>query len=285
MGRHYVPQAYLRNFQVPDQPGFVWLYDKQGGEPHTASISKVAQSRDYYSPKTEEERARLVEAPANNAMGRLSRNEQLTTTERWNLAYYICTTLKRVPRRRRKAQEMYPEVLAATMAEVRTEFREMAQQVQTLDPAWEEHRLTELDAIEYRFSSEPPQGVVDQMRDPWPTKEMVDAVYRMAWRVLESSGPQDFITSDNPVFMFDGWGLTQERSEISFPLSATRALHGCWQGSPCSLVYMRSSQWLVRETNRRMASETERFAFCHKEEPWLVQVLSKENPFLSIVKW
>ncbi len=285
MGKYFVPQAYLRHFQIPDQPGFVWLYDKQGRVPHPANISKIAQSSDYYSPKTEEELARLVEAPANSAMVRLSRNEQLTTTERWNLAYYICTMLKRGPRRRRKAQEMYPEVLAATIAEARTKFREVAQQVQTLDPAWEEHRLAELDAVERSFSSKPPQSVVDQMRDPWPNKEMVDAVYQMAWRILESLGPQGFITGDNPVFMFDCWGLAQPRSEISFPLSTTQALHGCWQGSTCSLVYIQSSQWLVRETNRRIASETERFAFCHEEETWLPQILSKKNPLLSSVKW
>jgi hypothetical protein len=285
MGKHFVPQAYLRHFQIPEQPDFVWLYDKQDCAPHPASISKVAQSRDYYSPKTEEELARLVEAPANNAMERLSRREQLNAVDRWNLAYYICTTLKRVPRRRRKTQEMYPEVLAATMAEVRTEFHEMAQKVQTLDPAWEERRLAELNAIENRYSSEPPQAVVDQMRDPWPTKEMVDAVYQMAWRVLASSGPQGFITSDNPVFMFDCFGLVQEQAEISFPLSPAMVLHGCWQGERRSLTFMRASQRLVREFNRRMASETERFAFCHEEEPWLPQVLSKKNPFLSVVRW
>lgn len=285
MGKHYIPQAYLRNFQIPEQPGSIWLYDKQGGEPHVANIRKVAQSRDYYSPETEDKLARLAEAPANDAMWKLSRNEQLAPAERWNLAYYICVMLKRVPRRRRKAQEMCPEALTATMTEIRAEFHDMARQMESLDPAWVEGRLAELDAVEQKFSSELPQGVVDYIREPWPNKEMVDVVYRMVWRVLWSAGPQYFITGDNPVFLFDCFGLAQEKSEISFPLSTTKVLHGCWQGKSCGLEFMKAPQWLVKEVNRRLASETERFFFCHDKEPWLQEALAKPHPFLSRIVW
>ena len=29
MGHHYVPQRYLRGFQCPEKPGWVWAFDKQ----------------------------------------------------------------------------------------------------------------------------------------------------------------------------------------------------------------------------------------------------------------
>ena len=67
MGRHYVPQRYLRNFEIPERPGFVWLHDKQSGKSHPAPIDKVAQSKGYYSPEVEET-LRQVEGPANVVM-------------------------------------------------------------------------------------------------------------------------------------------------------------------------------------------------------------------------
>lgn len=282
MGKHYVPQALLRNFQIPAQPGCIWIYDKQNPKPHVASIAKVVQSQDYYSTETEVALARDVEIPGNRAIDRLLHDELLSSTERTDLAYYISTTLMRGPRRRRRAYEKLPQVLAETTAEIRTEIGQAAA---TADLAWVTHCLAEVDVAEQKFASAPPPLVVDQIREPWPYESMVDAVNKMAWRILESSGPSYFITSDNPVFLIDCFGLAGEDSEISFPLSTTKMLHGCCQGKSCSLTFMQASQWFVRETNRRLASETERFVFYHDEEPWVAQLLSKKRHFLSVIKW
>lgn len=282
VGKHYVPQALLRNFQIPTQPGFIWLYDKHDLKPHVACISKVAQSQGYYSAETEVALARDVEIPGNRAIERLLHGELLSPSERIDLSYYICTTLMRGPRRRRKAHEKLPQVLAETTAEIRSEIAESAA---TADLAWVTHCLAEVDAAEQKFSSAPPPLVIAHIQEPWPYESMVDAVDEMAWRVLESSGPSYFITSDNPVFLVDCFGLAQQDSEISFPLSTTKTLHGCQEGKPRSLTFMQAPQWLVRETNRRLVSETERLVFCHEEEPWLPQMLSKKHPFLSVIKW
>ncbi len=47
MGYHYVPQAYLRGFSEPGSPGILWQYDKQNRRFSRASVSKVAQQRDF----------------------------------------------------------------------------------------------------------------------------------------------------------------------------------------------------------------------------------------------
>ena len=36
---------------------------------------------------------------------------------------------------------------------------------------------------------------------------MLDTPYNMTWRVVESTGPRFFVTSDNPVTSFEGFGL------------------------------------------------------------------------------
>ena len=53
MGHHFVPQAYLRGFQDPLKPGFIWVQSRREASPSSASIKDVAQSRDFYDPETE----------------------------------------------------------------------------------------------------------------------------------------------------------------------------------------------------------------------------------------
>lgn len=250
-----------------------------------AGIAKVAQSHDYYAPEIEEKLTQFVEIPGNGAMGKLLRQESLIPSERFDLAYYMCTMMKRVPRHRRKSLEMYPAVLVQTIAEITNEVKEAARQADDLDETWLEHQLTELSAAKYKLLLEPPQGVIDQIRKPWPNRKMVSIVYHMTWRILESSGPQYFITSDNPAVRLGDLGLARVACEISFPLSATAALHGCWQGKPQSLIFVTVQQGLVREINRRTVSQTERVAFCHEEEPWLQATLAKQRPYLSRIAW
>lgn len=281
MGKHYVPQAYLRRFQIPDRPGSIWLFDKRGGEPHIASITNVVQSHDYYSPETEAALARNVEKQGNQAMERLLQGEPLNSSERDDLSFYIAVMLMRGPYRRRMFLERYPKVLAETMAETRSEI--IAAALAT-DPACATPLLAQVDAIGQQFALDPPPKVVAQMREPSPYKSMIVAIHDMVWRVLESSGPCYFITSDTPVFLHTDLGLGLPESEVCFPLSTTRALHGCWYGQPGSLTFLEASQQCVKEINRRLANTTERFAFYYEPAPWLQQVLSKTYSFQNLIK-
>lgn len=283
MGHHYVPQAHLRRFQASDQADHVWIHDKQGGEPRLAAISKVAQSREYYSPETERALNTDIETPANIAIEKLLRQESLNESERLSVSNYMATMLKRGPRRRRKADEIYPEALAGTVDEVRKEIR--ALEIPGINSELITQRLAEVDAVEEQFRNEKPSSVTDEVKRPWASKEMLDAIHRMAWRVVESRGPQRFITSDTPVSFFESYGLAGKDAELCFPMSSNRALHGCWQGELGSLTFLTVTQRLVKEINRRIASTTIRFAFCHERSPWLQPVLAKANPYLSIVRW
>ena len=43
MGKHYVPQKYLRGFSDPKDPSAIWMYDKKAARFTHASVEKVAQ--------------------------------------------------------------------------------------------------------------------------------------------------------------------------------------------------------------------------------------------------
>jgi hypothetical protein len=284
MGHHYVPRRYLRNFEDPDKPGFIWLHDKHGNPPRLAPIANVAQADKFYSAQTEMFLAQHVEPSGNAAIEKLTSGLAITQAERVQLAYYISVTLKRVPARRRRAQEMMPGVLADVVSDTRRELEALAAIVQA-DPALLSQRLQEVDAAGKRFAQHPPQEVLEQIREPWPTEEMLWAVFRMTWRILVSSGPQHFITTDNPAFFFHAHGLGNRESELSVPLSKTHALHGSWQAAGSDLVFAKAQQRIVKEINRRLASQTERIAFYYEPAPWLLKILPKKYPCLSAIHW
>ena len=285
MGHHYVPQRYLRNFEAPKKPGFIWQHDKKGGPPKLIAIVQVAQAKGYYSEQTEALLAREVETPANLVIQRLRENKSLDQTERFWLTYYLGTMLKRVPYRRRKAMETYPNVLNDTIARVREQINDLARSLPNVDPAIIAKRLAEVDAAHQKFATKPPPEIDMQVREPWPSEVMLDAIYRMTWRVLVSAGPQYFITSDNPVFFFGAYGLATPKAELTFPLSTTHCLHGCWQGAEQTLLFMGAKQAFVKEVNRRLASATERLAFYHESAPWIERILQKKDPYLSAIIW
>jgi uncharacterized protein DUF4238 len=174
LGRHYVPQRYLRNFEIPECPGFVWLHDKQSGKSRPAAIDKVAQSKGYYSDEVERALATDIEAPGNAVMAKLRQNDALSATERVQMTAYMATMLKRVPYRRRKALEMLPGVLSGTTERIRQELIEAAATIpSSLGDDWLIRRLEELDAAHAKFEKEPPEEVVRQIREPWPTRDML----------------------------------------------------------------------------------------------------------------
>jgi hypothetical protein len=284
VGHHFVPQRYLRNFEDANRPGFIWLHDKRTSLTRLAEIAEVAQSRRFYSSETERLLARDVE-PAGNAVIRKLTNEMaIDSAERFQLAYYIAVMMKRIPASRRRATEMVPAVLSDLVADIREQLTSLANDVRA-DPELIAKRLQEINAAEKKFRVQPPPTVLEQIRDPWPNEEMLRALFGMTWRVLVSSGPQYFVTTDNPAFFFRSYGLAKKESEVSFPLSTKHALHCSWQIAGSNLVFVRAEQRIVKETNRRLASETERLAFNHERAPWLLKLLSKKDPYLSVINW
>ena len=95
MGHHYNPQRLLRNFQIPERPGFIWQHDKRRDGPICTPIRSVAQERDFYAPATEEQLNRLVEISGGNAIDQILAKQPLASKEKVDLAIHIGTMLRR----------------------------------------------------------------------------------------------------------------------------------------------------------------------------------------------
>ncbi len=260
------------------------MVDKDSGKNCQASIKRVAQEVGFYEHEIEVELAETVEKPANPVMDKLLRRESPTPEEKSSLALYIAVMLKRVPYRRRSASSLMPQALNDTVSEIRDWLRSLTSNG-GVDQVVLQERLAQLDAIYEKYKGETPSEVIKQIREPWPTAEMVGLVQQMTWRVVETSGPNFFMTCDNPAFFFSAYGLKNPKAEVCFPLSTRYALHCCWQKANADVAFLGALPHLVREINRRLASTTVRFAFYHERAEWMHKILTKEAPYLSRIEW
>jgi hypothetical protein len=120
-GTPFRTRQYLRNFEDPNNPGFIWLHDKRRGVPSSVPIAKVAQSKQYYRKETETILASIVETPANAVIKKLTSDTAITAAERLQLAFYVGVMIKRIPARRRRSQND-PGVLSKVVANVREQL-------------------------------------------------------------------------------------------------------------------------------------------------------------------
>ena len=283
MGQHYVPQHYLRGFEVSDQPGMIWTYDKIAKTSKSLPIKLVAQKSGYYEEADETALANQIEGPALHSLAALRRRQRVDDDSRIRLATYMASLMMRVPRRRAKAKEIFPEVLQSTVSRFRKQLEQWAASPDT-DPALVARRLAEIESAERKFAVDLPSEVMERIRSPWPSRRYVELLYAMTWRVI-CSNSEKFITSDNPAYFFEAYGIGSLESEVCCPLAPDVGLHMSRQGEPGGLLFVAGRRAMVKEINRRVATGAVRFVFSADRAPWLKRVCNKPNPYLSRIRW
>ena len=259
-------------------------YDKERGQFNRVSVATIANERRFYSPDVEAKLASLVENPANVAIDKLRQGAAINADDREHLAIYIATMIKRVPHSRHMARRLMPQALADTV-EALKELISRAASENGLDATVAAKRLAEADAAAESFERSPPPEVIERIRTPWPTEEMVQLVFGMTWRFVTTAGPSFFLTSDNPAFLFEGFGLGRPEAEFTFPISSALALHGSWQVGPSDTV-ITTNQRIVKELNRRIARTATRFLYYHKREDWVASVCQQsDQTTLNRIMW
>jgi hypothetical protein len=276
----------LRAFESPEKPGFVWVQSRRAAPPRLAAIDQVAQTHQFYDADTERLLASAIEAPANPVLVRLRQGVLLEQHEYPALVLYIATLIKRVPRQRHRAQALTQPALDAVVARIREHIGELAN-AGTLSPELARRRLQELGAVHDQYTQKLPQDLLAQIHDPRPTPAMIEALWAMRWRVLLAAEPEYFITSDNPAFYHEAYGIGTEKSEVRVPLSPRAALHGTRAGSSEAGVFSihRITREWVREFNRSVASGASSIALSHRQSLFLKTLLCRKQPYLFRLVW
>ena len=281
MGQHYVPQHYLRHFATPEDPNNIWMYDKNSNELKQLPIKNVAQSKGFYSAQDERALSVGIEGPAQGPLDQLRNGQQIGVEGRRAVAVYLDSMLKRGPRTRRKMLEKAPQKKKELLASIRKSPNSRASK-SNLTPAEPLHRVEQW---EQEFDSNPLSLKDDLIRRQWVSPVVIGCISSMTWRVIKADDSNRFLTSDNPVFFFEGCGLSPTFGEFSFPLSSDVALHGSWQGTREDLLFVQARPVLVKEIDRRAAFMAERFVFYHHNASWVPKVADKLSPRLTPIEW
>jgi hypothetical protein len=146
-------------------------------------------------------------------------------------------------------------------------------------------RLAELEQAHRKLIHTPPESVTAQNKSPWPRPKYVELIYFMMWRVVSSDSGDKYLTSDNPAFFFEAYGIGTANSEITFPISSSIALIACRQGPKGGLECINAKPALVKEVNRRVAAGADRFIYYHENCQWIAALAGKTNPYLSRIQW
>ena len=113
---------------------------------------------------------------------------------------------------------------------------------------------------------------------------MLAAIFGMTWRFVSTQGPSFFLTSDNPAFVFEAYGLGTELSELFFPICRNLALHCSWQPSKkTGIIPIR--QQAVKAFNRSIACGADRFIFYHEAKDWVLEAAKYHPQQLSRTVW
>jgi Protein of unknown function (DUF4238) len=290
MGHHYNPQRLLRNFQDPHRHGFIWQHDKRGGESACAAIKQVAQQRNFYEPETETTLNTAVEIPGNNAIDKILDQQPLTIEEQIDVAIYVGTMLRRVPFHREWARAISKDLIPKAMETVRENARRHGLRfaaANQLGNEWVDHWMKQIDEAIGRLDGKASEETTKQMHNPFPSEIIVATLLDMTWRVIETSGPQLFITSDNPAvyIRYEGYGLGGKEAELAFPISPNVALHGSRNRLHPNFSHVKSRQKVVREINKRLVSQATRFAFTHDKASWLSKLLPRDDLGVMRIGW
>lgn len=307
---HITPAFYLRGFTCAERgkESFIWVYER--GLPYKPGYIKTGVYNpcqrpvkatgfewDYYAfekpdgsgwdYETYENALAKVEEEAKPAIQRLRRHELVEGADRMALATYMAVMIKRVPRRREWADEMWPEFIR--------QFEQGAKVVEQLDAHEQDtspsdtKRLANIARMraeylglmeQYKSAESIPRHIllpilINQSKIP-------PALYDMTWRLLVCDKDDFFLTSDNPLWFDEELGIGNQRLEVSFPVSSDAAL--VISRKTAAEGVFRAGRRVVDEVNRRSATRATRYLYGSRAEAWVVKFLLRSYEPRAIVR-
>ena len=243
---HYVPQFYLRNFQICKKPGLIYLYRRKV-KPREISIRKIAQEDDYYDIKLDEpdidkdaiDRLMLLSertaAPIITRLLNASSLSVLSGEDRGYLSWFVGLLGSRTPAVR--------ETLASIHLGIGSrEFKKMLQDDAEFEAMISKHPDTPAEKIEEMRKAFLNGDIYLDFKRGGQTEDflmgqqlqfaqiLVDILQHRHWSLIETVSSLSFLTSDNPVINMPTpyhrrdatWGYAD--GDILLPLSPKRAL-------------------------------------------------------------
>jgi hypothetical protein len=272
MGHHYTPKAYLRRFTNAD--GGLWLHDRKRSVSNPTTVDGVGHEVGLYSPKVESDLNLLVETPAHPVFEKIVSRQPLSAEDRRVLAKYIIVMYKRVPIARDRNLANIPALADELQTTLLRELDELSETDPTFDQ-WGEASRNEVKTYLKRVKENPSPALWYNNIRPAKAGRAEQTLLSMNWVFLHSKELQ-YLTSDNPVFIFDEIGIANPASELTFPISSSIALWATWQNEPDG-SHRVALPAAVKQINRRTVHSSKRFVFSRDNEPWIMPFITKDE--------
>jgi uncharacterized protein DUF4238 len=245
--QHFVPQCYTRAWLDPDAPNkqeYMWKFEKNGREGTRAAPKNTFEETDFYTIDEGGERNLALEKALGKlesrfvgARKRISNHEKLTSSEYAYFIGFIAAMSSRTKSFRDFQREQWGGV---------------QELMESMQAQWEQSDENERKAL-LRASSTPrsgtPMGTLDDVRDVVknPMKHMLvpatkvngEFLTKINLTVFETDDRLGFITSDDPVVMYDPTayrrppiyrspGFGRPEVELTMPLSPQQLALFTW---------------------------------------------------------
>jgi hypothetical protein len=197
------------------------------------------------------------------------------------MSKFLTTQLKRVPAGKNRFLENFDQVAEQTRTSSKNEIDVLIDKDSSLSNIGEQRKL-EIDTVVNRYKKEPPDNIWFQTIGPDYLDNITKAIYSMKWFFFHIKPGEQFLTSDNPAFVFDSLGIGNSNSELSFPISHNIVL--CADRRKRSeMQYIAGQHQLVLELNRRTVSNATRFVYARDNTKWLEPFVFKNKHSLRSI--
>lgn len=289
---HVLPKLYLKGFTERNSDKYIWVYQqgkiwhpangKHPGSgkgkfnPYKDSIKSAGAERGAYYAAVDadghieleryENYLEQLEKPIDPILAKLRAKEKLHKEEKTMFAQYLLLMHKRGPLRNEViAQKHWPNVWENASKDLR-DWQQKAI----------EERKTVLAAAGQKLLDSYGTDIPDEIRLKsmlMSSDLVVDYISNMTWEMHIAPPGYCYLTGDNPVFFFDGWGFKHPSQEIIFPISSTMAL--VVTNRVREERYFETDINVVREINRRIASRVSKYAYYPTASSAICQILHK----------
>lgn len=274
MGKHYVPQFYLKGFSETENSPYIWTYDKNSRRSFRTNIRNIAQETNFYSDDTEAFLANKIETPTKEVIEKIKNHLPISIDDKEILAKFMSVLVKRVPASLKRARQMYPELSEQVYDELEKEI----EQLKVSNPDKQEIIEQRQEEIRQIRENDPndPKDIWEMILRPEMTPAMSHALTNMTWVFWYHHKKSVFLTSDNPVFYFTWMGIGKRNSEVSFPITSKITLWATWR-TDLKEKYHRVKERTIHEINRRTVSVASRHVFFSNNEQWIINLANKKK--------
>jgi len=271
--QHYIPQSYLNRFTTN---GELVVFDFIDERKFAASPQNVAHIKDFYSIDIKESadenivesRFSKVENSAKNIIDEYIKTMRLPNKKNWiHLAEFIASMYVRGPRFRFEYIELAEGFLNMRAHHVLA--NPTSYEYQQLAKYGKPEELLK-DVSKIQITPHQNQYVLAMLKS---IPKLTEVISRMTPTLLHSCGSSRFITSDNPVILFDpkpdryhGSGWVKDSIESYFPLSPSTCLLFRWR-SDSNVLSFNDRQ--VAVVNSLLISSATQYIFAKGEVAWI----------------